>query len=175
MATKRQTIKRLLRPDYGFPILQELLAELLYETKKLNKQDIDKRYDDLLRIVFGSPRKKILNEGYKDDDALLARAAIMVGAYKLSEGQACEEIAKLELIKDYRFRNKIKTALNDAQLQEVASLKKRLQRKLKGKVAVYARMHATHIHEAIAYEETHDKELRLVRDWLQRYTVSTDN
>lgn len=171
MATKRQTIKRLLRPDYSFPVLQELLAEILYETQKFNKRDIEKRYDDLLRIVLGSPQKKLKHKGYIDDEPLLSRAAIMVLSYKLSEGQACEEIAKQAIISGYRFRSKTMPEVNDAQMQAIDSLKKRLLRKLKGKTKEYASMHKQQILEATRLEETHDDELIFVADWLKRYVT----
>ena len=184
MANKKTEIERLIREDYGFPVLQELLAEIIYETRKYNKDGLDERYTTLLQVLLGEPKKSIKKAGYKNDDDLLARAAIMTQCFKttdkktgkrrfLNESEACWEIARLVLIKGYKFQSGTPSQMDEYGYQEVKSTKKRLLSKLEGNVNFYANKHKGDVTEDMLYEDNILNEVQLVRslfpNWENKY------
>ncbi|MEZ5814425.1 MAG: hypothetical protein R3E13_06865 [Alphaproteobacteria bacterium] len=186
MATKKQEINRLIRADYGYPVLQRFLAEIIYETRDFNNRDMEKRYNSLLKIILGDPQKKISKDGYRDDNELLSRAAVMTQSCfrkdiktgtrlkrMLTVTEACEEIARMEHIKGYKFQTQLPDGITENDKEQIRATRLRLMGKLKGNIRHYGRLHFKYgTKQAFEYEET-DKEIEFIKtlfpDWLQRF------
>lgn len=189
MATKKQEMDRLIRKDYGHPVLQELLAEIVYETRHLNKQDLDKRYNAIIQALLGRPNKENKSVGYKDDEALLARAAVMTKVCTkrnlkpkekrrfLRISEACEEVARLKCVRGYKFQTDLPGNLDDFDRAQIRAMKLRLQGKLKGKVDYYATRHFAHgLRQEMAHQMAIDEIEYLkgfIPSWWRRYAVKS--
>lgn len=186
MATKKQEIDRLIQPKYGYPILQRLLAEIIYETRKSHQDSIDKRYKKLIKIIIHKPKKVASKNGYKHDDELLSRAAVMTQSCfrkdpktgkmlkrALTVTEACEEIARLEIVKGYKFQTKLPETITENDKTKIRGMRVRLMSKLEGKVSHYARLNFKYGNEQ-DYEHTRaEQEIDFIKtlfpDWLRRF------
>lgn len=190
MATKKQEIEILIKKEYGYPILQELLAEFIYETRSMHTQSMEKRYNAVIKALIGSPRKEVKKAGYRDDTKLLARAAVMTTSCLkknlkpnekrrfLTASEACEEVARMDCLKKYKFQGCLPANLDEGDSAKIRATKTRLLGKLEGKVDYYAREHFKHgTEQAHAWEEAMD-EIEylegLIPNWMKRYCVKTD-
>ena len=184
---KKQEIKRLIRKDYGYPVLQRLLAEAVYETRDRNKRSLKSRYNAILKILLGPPQKEINKKGYKNDEELLARvASITKSSFRkdpktgkrlkkfLTISEACEEMARLQHVKGYKFQTQLPDNLNEGNKSEIRATKLRLLDKLNEKsVNDYARQGSQlGMLQSFEYEES-QKEIifiqSLIPDWLRRF------
>lgn len=164
----------MVRPEYRYPVLQEFLAELVYETRHLNKRKLDKRYEDLLEIILGPHTQKNSRKEYKDDTELLAFAATLFKSGEFGKSEACLEAAKFHQIKGYKIGSGWPEKIDHASRQAINSEKIRLLEKFK-KPEDHMQKHAVRVMEGIFYEKTHHEEAAFVKslisDWCRRYGV----
>lgn len=194
MTIKKQKIRRMLLNEYGYPALQQLIAELVYETSKFNGSDLNKRFETVMRALFGTP-KNARENGYIDDTKLLMRVAMVIKMGDLSKAssiktrsygaidkaskewrpltieEACLEIAKVEKIKGYKFNSHQMSEITDGEKAEIKALKKRLQSKLsKNNIDYYARAYKEASIKDIIFEELELSFIKsLIPDWLEAY------
>jgi len=140
---KKEHVKNLIRKDYGYPVLQRLLAEVIYETRKNNTRSLESRYNTLLKLLLGKPQKEIIKTGYKDDSKSLERIAVMTkSVYRknpksetrlkrfLTIKEACEEVARQEHIENYDFQTDIPLDYTMGVGAEVRATRERLLTKI---------------------------------------------
>lgn len=194
MVTEEEKIESLIRDDYGLPVLQLLIAEIIYKTQDYNSEDLHKRFDKAMKAIMGEPTKKEKYIGNLDDEKLLIEAASLVKSCDYSISGACLHVAKRELIPNYRhpyttlkeFKDRPKKAdkifddLPDHERQAVDSCARRLRDKLsKQDISKYAakklKMLLIDLDDEEELLEEPDYVRDLIENWLKLFGVNGEN
>ena len=134
MTEKEKEIKNLIRDDYGFPIFQELLAELIYETQKYNHGAMSRRYDSAIKSFLGKPEPASKKDEIFQHD--LREVAALSQKYsdnrkdEKSVGEAAATVARERIMKNYKRGDPIPKDLSDQKVNEIAAYTRKLKREL---------------------------------------------
>lgn len=170
--SKEEIISDLFIPEYRYPVFQEFLAELVYETRHLNKSSVKTRYENLLKIILGPLKTDKSRKAYQDDTQLLAQAASFMKVFKMKDSEACLEVSRLALIKGYKLNGGWRKNLDHNTRQNVNSMKRRLLKKFE-QPDQHIQKSALNIIEKMLYHETAQEEADFVKsltpNWYTRY------
>lgn len=181
-------IHSLLRDDYDFQLIQELLAELVLKTQSPQMGSPESRFASVMETLFGAPQKKKYL-GVADDEELLMYVAHLVVQSKRALKTACLIVAKMDCIADYRppyknlrewisrpaLKDKMYAEQSDTIYRSVEALQKRLYRKSK-KIDIdeYAKKYSNRMIKkslrdcGIRLDD--DEAQKLIAHWLERNT-----
>lgn len=187
---ERYEINSLIRNDYKYPVLQMLLTELVYKTQDLNPQNLEERYDDLLRIILGPPEKYTDYEGNRNDEEWLIKICHLIKKADMKPATACDFIIKPAIIERYKSSVKIKDeegtryvkknlSISDLDIEEdvdkaIKANTRRLRNKLK-KIDIdlyaskYGQQQLTKAMSDIHFEEDMNHTASLISDWLDQF------
>lgn len=180
MDPKERAIHSMIREDYDFPLLQELFAELIYETRGFNSDDLQKRMNGLLYQILGSPARPVSYEGNHDDSHDLFRIIAIHKRYlnpgekQLTLGEAAAFVARQKFIAGHQLGDTVPNNLSDLQIANIRAYQKRLKSKIK-KVDFkdITRQGLDQFYEAEAHAATirHQIEFlaNLIPEWISRY------
>lgn len=183
---KNKKIKILMRKDYPFPFLQDLILEILISTRQYNGRALSSRYEKALKVIFGKPRnpKKCSDDHRDTQDA--EHALYLMSWYKfknkktMSKTAACEEIARRRILgKSYDPFSKISlTSLDDETHTKIKSRARAISRKITERKKL-GKSHFTRQMEEMMFEDTDYEEIQMVMDifesWKKRNNVKGQN
>jgi hypothetical protein len=171
-----EEIHKLVREDYGyeFVALQELIAEMVIKTQKYNKLDVKERYNKIISLLLGQPRKKIEKKGSKDDRDDLGRIAALCKEKGLSIGEAAAEVARQHYIKGYKIGDGFPKEISHYDRAEILSHAKRVTTKIQeNEIDLHDQQFKERLKEEIEMLSNIERDVSLAKslfsEWLERY------
>ncbi len=185
----KNKIRNLLKKDYPYQSLQELIAEIIIRTSDNHSDSIHTRYDKAIKVILGEP--SIPKKRGKDDEEYLYLIAAHVHNNGIEKAwSTCEEYAHYIHIKDYipfktkrprkpkEERIKGQSIEDDDQLtafqeREIKTTTQRLSDKLKDNLQYYLdNYHSYFVGQNIKDEDFLADEIfskRLFKLWRDKY------
>lgn len=176
MPGKEQEIENLIRNDYPLPILQEMIAEIVIRTDKNHEAAIEKRFNAILKAMFGKPEKTVKERSENfiadlQEVAKLSQDPDSTEHYTKTIGKAAATVARERILLDFNRGDPIPKDLTIYVEQEIDTYRKALIRELESKNSIERIKLGQYRPDVLVNEEGYDfVEFEFIEALLQNWT-----